>query len=93
MKMAMRTMEAPRARLRVRLSGVGAAAAALTNAQPGRRGVSPAHLRAVVLGERQSERLLAQVRARFPALLAPGGVTWSEWQERVDAGDAKGGVV
>lgn len=71
---------APQARMRLRLVGLGAAARALGNAQPGRVGVSTAHLRAVVLGERRSDRLLAQVRERFPALLAPGGMTWREYR-------------
>lgn len=70
----------PQAHLRVRLAGIGEAARALGNAQPGRVGVSTAHLRAVVLGERRSDRLLAEVRERFPALLAPGGVTWREYR-------------
>ena len=78
----------PRARRSVRLVGIGAAARALGNAQPGRVGVTPAHLRAVCLGERRSDRLLAEVRERFPGLLAPGGATWREWlaeQERAEA--------
>lgn len=80
MKMAMGQL-GPRARQGVRLVGIGAAARALSNAQPGRTGVTPVHLRAVVLGERRSDRLLAEVRERFPGLLAPGGLTWREWED------------
>lgn len=54
----------------VLFKGIGSAAAEL--------GVTPQHLRLVVMGERPSKRLLEDVRERFPGLLAPGGGTWDE---------------
>ena len=49
--------------LSVRFNGIFEAAKDL--------GVTPQHLRKVLIGERRSDRLMAAVCARFPGLLAP----------------------
>lgn len=60
--------------------GLPAVASELNNGHGG-KGVSWRHLKMVLIGNRESASLLAQVRERFPQLLPPNGQPWNKADE------------